>query len=127
MQKQKYTFLDRLIIPDYDTPRGVSSGNLIFDKAKCRECGVCVTLCPGGCLITDKVTKMDLLTGKVKGGKYGLPRVDKTKRGATLCIACYDCGAACPHDAIRIETHFNPKRHFKRLTQTSEMIFPKRY
>jgi ferredoxin len=127
MKREKYTLLDRLIIPDYDTPRGVHSGNLAFDKDKCKECGICITLCPGGCLLTDKATKVELLSGAVKGGKYGVPHVDKARRGATLCIACYDCGAACPHDAISIASNFNPKRYFKRITQTDDMHYPVKY
>src|SRR4030042_5028176 len=115
MQKEKFSFFDRIRIPDYDTPKGMKSGNLNFDLEKCKECGICVTLCPGGCLYTDTTTKIDMITGKAKGGKYGLPKVATTKRGATLCIACYDCGAACPHDAISIKSNFNPKRYFKRI------------
>ena len=114
MKREKYTLLDRLIIPDYDTQRGVHSGNLGFDKEKCKECGICITLCPGGCLLTDRATKVGLLSGEVKGGKYGVPHVDKARRGATLCIACYDCGAACPHDAISIETQFQSEALFQK-------------
>ena len=47
MTREKYSLLDRLIIPDYDTPGGVSSGNLKFDTAKCKECGICISICPG--------------------------------------------------------------------------------
>ncbi|HOO71730.1 MAG TPA: 4Fe-4S binding protein [Spirochaetota bacterium] len=127
MKRESYTLLDRLIIPDYDTPQGMRSGNLIFDSDKCRECGLCVTICPGGCLDTEKASKTDLQTGKARGGKYGIPAVIKTIRGATLCIACFDCGAACPHGAISISTNFNPTRFYKRITQTSEMRYPKHY
>ncbi|HRZ25509.1 MAG TPA: 4Fe-4S dicluster domain-containing protein [Spirochaetota bacterium] len=127
MTREKYSLLDRLIIPDYDTPGGVSSGNLKFDTAKCKECGICISICPGGCLLTDRATKAGLLSGAVKGGRYGVPRVDKARKGATLCIACYDCGAACPHGAISIETHFDPKRFYKRLTQTADMTYPVKY
>jgi formate hydrogenlyase subunit 6/NADH:ubiquinone oxidoreductase subunit I len=67
------------------------------------------------------------MTDGVKGGKYGVPQLAKTRRGATLCIACFDCGAACPHGAITIDTNFNPTRFFKRLTQTSDMKYPKQY
>jgi ferredoxin len=127
MEKNTYTLMDRLNIPDYDTPKGIHSGNLAIDKEKCRECGICITLCPGGCLISEKATKLDLISGKVKGGKYGIPSVARMRRGATLCIACFDCGAACPHDAISITSNFNPTRYFKRITQTSEVKYPKQY
>lgn len=127
MQKINYSFFDRMRIPDYDRPRHMNSGSLVFDPEKCKECGICVQLCPGGCIYTDTTTKTDLISGKAKGGKYGIPKVAKTKKGASLCIACYDCGAACPHGAISIKTNFNPNYYYKRLTQTSDMCYPKRY
>lgn len=127
MKKVQYSLFDRMRIPDYDTPRGINSGDLIFDGDKCRECGICISICPGGCLITDTVTKMDILSGKASGGKYGIPRVTKTKRGATLCVACFDCGAVCPHGAISIRTHLDPNFYYKRLTQTDTMTMPRQY
>ncbi len=127
MKRETYTLLDRLIIPDYDTPRGIRSGSLLIDPEKCRECGLCVRLCPGGCLYTERVSKNDLINGSAPEGKRGVPRLVATRRGTTLCIACFDCGTACPHGAITIEKNFNPTRYFKRLTQTSEMRYPRRY
>lgn len=127
MRKISYSFFDRIRIPDYDTPKGNRCGDLVFDTALCKQCGVCVRVCPGGCLLTDTTRKMDIVSGKAKGGKYGVPRVAKTRLGATLCVACFDCGAACPHGAISIRSNFNPSLHFKRLTQTNDMRFPKRY
>jgi ferredoxin len=127
MQKVKYTIFDRIRIPDYDTVKQMQTGDLNFDSEKCRECGVCIQLCPGGCLLTDTTEKPDILSGKARGGKYGIPRVAKTNKGATLCVACFDCGAACPHGAISIRRNFNPGYHFKRLTQTSHLTYPKRY
>jgi ferredoxin len=123
----KYTLSDRLKIPAYDNSREMQTGDLNFDPEKCTECGTCVLLCPAGSLLTDTTTKIDLQSGKAAGGKYGIPRVIKLKKGATLCIACYDCGAACPQGAISIKKNFNPGMHFKRLTQTSDMLYPKRY
>jgi ferredoxin len=125
--KTKYSIFDRLRIPDYDSPKQMKTGKLKFDAEKCNECGICVSICPGGCLSTETTTKVDMVSGKAKGGKYGIPGVARTKKGATLCIACYDCGAACPHDAISVESNFDPKYHFKRLTQASDMLYPKRY
>jgi ferredoxin len=127
MSNSKYSIFDRIKIPAYDNPMHMQTGDLIFDPEKCKGCGVCVSICPGGCLLTDTATKIDLTSGKATGGKYGIPRVVTVKKGATLCIACYDCGAACPHGAISIKRNFNPGYHFKRLTQTSDMRYPKRY
>lgn len=127
MKAEKLSFFDRIRIPTYDSPKQMQTGDLEFDKEKCRQCGICVQLCPGGCLLTDTTEKMDILSGRAKGGKYGVPRVVSTQKGATLCIACYDCGAACPHGAISIRNNFNPGLHFKRLTQTADMRYPKRY
>jgi len=68
-----------------------------------------------------------MLKDMKKGVKSGVPYVDKMKSGVTLCMACYDCGAACPHNAISIKKNINPKYFYKRLTQASEMTYPKKY
>jgi len=116
-----------LRIPTYDNVKHMQPGDLFFDEMKCRQCGICVKVCPGGCLVTNSVTKMEMLNNKKKGAKSGVPRVDTLKTGVTLCIACCDCEAACPHNAISIKRNFNPGYFFKRLTQTSEMRYPKNY
>ena len=124
---QKFTVLDRLRIPTYDNPKHIIMGDLEFDSTKCRECGICIRLCPGGCILSDSVRKSDYMDGGSKSGKCGLPRVDKTKSGVTLCIACFDCGAACPHGAISIKQNFQGGRFYKRLTQIFDMRYPKKY
>jgi ferredoxin len=124
---EKFRWIDRLRIPTYDNIKHMQAGDLIFDETKCRQCGTCVKICPGGCLVTNSVTKMGIISGKEKSAKSGIPRVDTLKSGITLCIACFDCGAACPHGAISIKRIFNPGYFFKRLTQTSEMRYPQRY
>ena len=124
---KKLSLIDRFRIPTYDNINHMQAGDLIFDEMKCRQCGICVKICPGGCLVTNLVTKMEILSGRKKGGKSGIPHVETLKSGITLCIACYDCGAACPHNAISIKKNFNPGYFFKRLTQVSEMRYPKSY
>ena len=124
---EKFRLIDRLRIPTYDNIKHMQGGDLIFDEMKCRQCGICVKICPGGCLLTDSVTKIDLISDMKKGGKSGVPRVASLKTGATLCIACFCCGAACPHKAISIKKNFNPGYFYKRLTQEPVMKYPKNY
>jgi ferredoxin len=123
----KLRLIDRLRIPTYDNPKHMNTGDLIFDETKCKQCGNCVKVCPGGCLLTDKITKMDIFSGKEKGSNSGIPRVSTMKTGVTQCIACGDCGAACPHGAISIKRNFDPGYFYKRLSQLPEMRYPKRY
>ena len=53
--------------------RQMQTGELNFDTEKCKQCGMCIQLCPGGCLLTETTRKIDILSGKAKGGKYGVP------------------------------------------------------
>lgn len=124
---KKFSLIDRLRIPTYDKLTHMQTADLHFDPKKCQQCGICIKICPGGCLVTDKVSKKEVWQDMKKGVKAGVPRVDTVKTGATLCIACFDCGTACPHGAISIKKNFNPKYFFKRLTQTSDMVYPKKY
>jgi len=105
----------------------MQTGDLIFDALKCRQCGICIRVCPGGCLRTKSITKSDIMIDMKKAVKSGVPYVDAMDTGVTLCIACYDCGAACPQNAISIKKNFDPKYFYKRITQTSEMTYPKKY
>lgn len=124
---KKFTLIDRLRIPTYDKLTHVQTADLYFNAKKCKRCGICVRVCPGGCIVTDKVTKNDLLQDMKKAVKCGVPHVDVLKTGVTLCMACFCCGAACPQGAITIKRNFNPKYFYKRLTQTSDMTYPKKY
>jgi len=127
MSRKPYTLFERIFIPDYDDPKQMQTGDLNFDRGKCKGCGICIQLCPGGCLLTETTTKADILSGKAGGGRYGVPHLVSTNKGATLCVACFDCGAACPHGAISIKRNFNPGYHFRRISQTSDLKYPKQY
>jgi ferredoxin len=124
---KKFSLIDRFRIPTYDNPNHVKTGDLFFNPTKCKQCGICIKVCPGGCLVTDKITKKDIMKDMKKAVKSGVPHVDVLKTGVTLCIACFDCGVACPHGAISIKRNFDPKYYYKRLTQTSDMAYPKKY
>lgn len=124
---KKFSVIDRWRVPTYDNPNHMKTADLFFNPTKCKQCGICIKICPGGCVETERVTKKEVWEDMKKGVKAGLPRVATLKTGATLCIACFDCGAACPHDAISIKRNFDPKYFFKRLTQTSDLVYPKKY
>ena len=124
---KKFSLKDRYTLPDYDDPNQMQTGVLDFDPEKCQECGLCVLLCPGGGILTDRVTKMELMHGERSGGKCGVPYMKIVRPGVTCCIACFDCGTVCPNSAISIKHNFNPGYFFKRLAQTSEMRYPKKY
>lgn len=120
------TFREKHKIPTYDNAKHMQTGKLDFDPDKCNQCGRCISVCPGGSIISENFTKIDYMAGTNKG-KCGTPSLESIKPGVTLCIACYCCGAACPREAISIASNFNPGYYFKRITQTSDMKFPKRY
>ncbi len=124
---KKFSLIDRYVFPDYDDPRQMQTAVLVFDGEKCKECGICILLCPGGGILSDRVTKMKMMQGERSGGKCGMPYMDNVRPGLTCCIACFDCGTACPSGAISIKNNFNPGYYFKRLTQTSDMRYPRRY
>lgn len=123
----EFTLKDKLTIPTYDDPRHMRSAELVFDAEKCKQCGICIQICPGGCLLTDTLSKSDFMKGTAKVKNSGVPRLDTIKPGVTLCIACFDCGTACPEDAISVKSNFNPRYYYKRISQTSDMEYPKRY
>ncbi|MBN1364302.1 MAG: 4Fe-4S binding protein [Syntrophaceae bacterium] len=124
---ERFRLIDRLRIPTYDNIKHMQGGDLIFDELKCRQCGVCVKICPGGCIETSSATKITILSGKDKREKTGIPHVATLKTGVTLCIACFCCGTACPNKAISIKKNFNPGYFYKRLTQVPELRYPKNY
>ena len=124
---KNFSFIDKFRVPTYDNPKHMKTADLFFNPRKCKQCGICVKICPGGCLVTDKVAKKDIFNDMKKAVKSGVPRVDVLKKGTSLCIACFDCGAACPHGAISLKRNFDPKYFYKRLTQTAELVYPKKY
>lgn len=55
------------------------------DETKCTNCGVCIRLCPDGIYVPGE----------------GAAAVDET--ALALCVACGQCMAACPAEAIHVE------------------------
>jgi len=71
-----FTLYEKYMIPTYDNPDHIQSAEIVFDHTKCNQCGLCITACAWGAIVTDSCNRADILTGKFKG-KTGLPRVKK--------------------------------------------------
>lgn len=121
------TLRERFKIPTYDNPNHMKMAELIFDEAKCNQCGVCISICPGGCIISDQYNRMDYMNGKATG-KSGIPRLKFSANNAVaMCMGCLCCAAACQKDAISLKCVGRPTYRLKKLHQTAEVSRPKRY
>jgi ferredoxin len=127
MKQTSYTVFDKHRVPRVNNPKQMRMARIEVDQEKCRECGICISVCPFGCLAADKIKKKNFMDGTARGGKYGMPKLENIKNGANYCFACNCCSAVCPHGAIRSVRSFSPGYRFKRLTQTTEMTQPKNY
>ena len=107
-------------IPNYFKTKHMVYGQLQFDDKKCTRCGICATACGGGGII---------IPPKKEGEKRALPHVDEPFPGVSLCVACGDCTAACPNEAVKVIRGFTVKKpyYFARLTQTNNLTYPKKY
>lgn len=123
---QTFTIKDRFKIPAFDDAKEMRTPVLHFSTDTCKNCGICVSVCPAGCIITANASKMDYINQTFKG-KCAPPHVIRMQYGAMLCIGCFDCGAACPHGAISVEGNFDPGYFYKNLNQSPDMRFPKKY
>jgi len=105
-------------IPDYIDAAEMTTGLLAFDAETCKRCGICSFICPARSIKSD--------TGPMKW-RDGLPWLSAVAPGVTNCISCGCCLAACPEGAIAIERWFNPGFFYQRLSQTSDLVYPKCY
>jgi ferredoxin len=121
------SLLEKYRIPTYDNAEHMKGAQIVFDYSKCNQCGLCITACAGGAIITDLCNRADIMSGKFKG-RTGLPYIKKALNGqVTLCVGCMTCSAACPNRAITIESSYQPGLRLKKICQASEMTLPKRY
>lgn len=105
-------------IPDYNSVEDMTTGLLFFDEKKCKQCGICTFICPA------RSIKRDTGPG---AWRAGLPRLVSIAPGVTECIACGCCTVSCSEGAISVIRQFNPGHFYRRLTQTPDLRYPKRY
>lgn len=125
---KELSFIERFRIPTFDSLKDMETGNVFVDPEKCTECGRCVAVCPGGAIESEKFNRLDYLHGRAKG-KCGKISLFALKPGLEVCISCSNCIRACLTGARTLDfsRQWNPGLFYKRLAQTSTMVFPKKY
>ena len=72
----------------------VSRGEIHIIEERCKQCRLCIELCPKGILKESERTNE-------KG--YHIPEVVEEPEKGKICVACGLCEAACPEYAIWVE------------------------
>jgi 2-oxoglutarate ferredoxin oxidoreductase subunit delta len=68
-----------------------AKSKVTFDEARCKGCGLCVSVCPVG------IIKLDTSRINTKGyHPAGVEEMDK-------CIGCANCATMCPDVCITVE------------------------
>jgi NAD-dependent dihydropyrimidine dehydrogenase PreA subunit len=95
----RFSFLDKILIPDYDDREQTTPGEVVFDYEKCSGCSICVEACPADSILFED--KKPLLK----------------PRDTNECMACGDCVAICPEDAIRVTKSYHFTKYFETIDQ----------
>ncbi len=96
---ERFSFLDKILIPTYNDPDQIEAGSVEFDYEKCSGCSICVEACPADSILFEN--KKPFLKPS----------------GANECIACGDCVAICPEGAIRVSRGYRYTKYFKTIDQ----------
>jgi len=70
-------------------------GKIIIDTERCKGCGLCVTVCPKGCIIISKCSN--------KSGYFPVQASNSS------CTGCAMCAVICPDAAIEVFRENNNK------------------
>jgi len=89
-----------------------------FDSELCTGCSICTRICPARAI----EMKADE-AGKKLPFLVLLTKDEEIKS----CMACGDCMAACPSEAISIQQGYVSKYYFKKVAQTEQFAYPRKY
>jgi 2-oxoglutarate ferredoxin oxidoreductase subunit delta len=67
------------------------AGKIIIDMERCKGCGLCVTVCPKGCILISKHVNK---AGYFPAEPAGPPMAD--------CTGCAMCAIICPEAVIEV-------------------------
>ena len=72
------------------------AGKIIIDTERCKGCGLCITVCPKGCIIISKRSN--------KSGYFPAQPVPSGVEGAANsgCTGCAMCAIICPDAVIEV-------------------------
>ena len=77
----------------------VMAGKIIIDTERCKGCGLCVTVCPKGCII---ISKHSNKSGYFPAEPAGPAKAD--------CTGCAMCAIICPDIAIEVFCENKPRQ-----------------
>jgi 2-oxoglutarate ferredoxin oxidoreductase subunit delta len=67
------------------------AGKIIIDTERCKGCGLCVTVCPKGCIIISR-----------RSNKSGYFPAESVGSAEADCTGCAMCAIICPDAVIEV-------------------------
>ena len=92
----RLSFKERILIPTYNDPDQLSTGEVAFDYEKCTGCTICIEACPADTLVMNNDKRPEM-----------------KPKGENECIFCGDCMAICPEGAISMKKPYTCTLFFK--------------
>jgi 2-oxoglutarate ferredoxin oxidoreductase subunit delta len=94
-----FSFYEKRKVPTYDDSSQVQPGEVTIDSDRCKGCLLCIRLCPAKAI--------------ERNGKTAVLK----PLGLNECMACGDCAAFCPEDAIRLTREHRCTGMYKTIDQ----------